>query len=171
MAINSLRRDRYTAGEDYQQIMGRIGRGVLAGLAATLVLSVLELTRGMIPQLETIRFLKNMAEVTANATGLHVLPMAGWLWHFTIGTLWWGALFGIMLPILPGHSPWIKGGAFGIIAGLLIMLMVMPLAGAGYFGMHLHWLDPVITMLYHVIYGVVLGFVYGFLTDRQQLRP
>ena len=51
-----------------------------------------------------------------------------------------------------------------------MLLMVTPLAGAGYFGMHLSWLDPLVSMVYHVIYGVVLGTVYGILAKRRNRR-
>jgi hypothetical protein len=90
----------------------------------------------------------------------------GWLWHLVIGTLLWGTLFGIMLPILPGRSYWVKGAAFGVIAGLLTMLLVMPLAGAGYFGMKLTLLDPIVSLVYHIIYGVTLGGVYSLFVGR-----
>ena len=164
MATDSLRQEMHlAASEDYHRILHRVGFGMIAGLAATLVLTMLELTKGMLPQLETIRFLENVAVIAAHVTGLPVVPMAGWLWHFTIGILWWGGLFGFMLPLLPGRRIWLKGAVFGIIAGLLVLLMVMPLAGAGYFGMQISWLDPLVSMVYHVIYGVVLGAVYGIL--------
>ena len=60
-------------------------------------------------------------------------PLGGWVWHFIIGTFWWGAMFAILEPILPGQRPWRKGMAFGFGASLLIFLLVMPVAGAGYF--------------------------------------
>jgi uncharacterized membrane protein YagU involved in acid resistance len=170
MATESLSQESDVVSEDYHTIMQRVWRGMLAGLAATLVLSLLELTKGMLPQLETIRFLENVAVATAKVTPLPMLPMAGWLWHFIIGILWWGGLFGFMLPLLPGRGIWRKGAVFGVIAGLLVLLMVMPLAGAGYFGMQLSWLDPLVSMVYHVIYGVVLGVVYGLLAKRWPRR-
>jgi hypothetical protein len=76
-----------------------------------------------------------------------------------------------MIPILPGRKYWIKGCAFGVIAGLLTMLMVMPLAGAGYFGMDLTLLDPVVSVIYHIIYGVTLGGVYALLVGRPTMQP
>jgi hypothetical protein len=157
-----------TVEEDYPNLLQRVIWGLQAGFVATLVLSLLELTRGMIPQLETIHFLDNVADATAKVMGLPVLPLAGWYWHFVIGTLWWGSWFAIMLPLLPGRGLWRKGAVFGLIAGLLVLLMVMPLAGAGYFGMQLSWLDPLITLFYHAIYGAVLGLMYGYLAQHQR---
>jgi hypothetical protein len=51
------------------------------------------------------------------------------------------------------------------------MLMVMPLAGAGYFGMDLTLLDPVVSVIYHIIYGVTLGGVYALLVGRPTMQP
>jgi len=47
------------------------------------------------------------------------------------------------------------------------MLLVMPLAAAGYFGMDLTLLDPVVSLIYHIIYGATLGVVYSLLAGRQ----
>ena len=38
--------------------------------------------------------------------------------------------------------------------------MIVPLAGAGYFGMDLSPLQPLITLLLHLAYGAVLGAVF-----------
>jgi hypothetical protein len=153
--------------ESYHTIFQRIARSLAAGLVATLVLWVLKLSRDSVPQLDTTRFLDRVAAATAKATGLPDPLMSGWIWHWVAGTLLWGMLFGIMLPILPGNRYWLRGCAFGVIAGLLTMLMVMPLAGAGYFGMDLTYLDPVVSLVYHMIYGATLGGVYGYLAGRR----
>jgi hypothetical protein len=156
-----------TPAESYQGIFDRIGRSLVAGVVATGVLWVLKLTRGSIPQLDTIRFLDRVAEATSKATGLPDPLTSGWIWHWVIGTLIWATLFGIMQPILPGRTFWLKGVAFGVITGLLTMLLVMPLAGAGYFGMDLTLMDPVVSLVYHIIYGVTLAGVYALIQGRR----
>ncbi len=50
---------------------------------------------------------------------------------------------------------------FGVGAWIATMILVMPLAGAGLFGMNLGVAAPVMTLVLHVIYGAVLGGVYG----------
>jgi uncharacterized membrane protein YagU involved in acid resistance len=155
------------AVEESRNLIGlRVGRGILAGLAATLVLWILKLSKEWVPQLETIRFLDHVAEASSKATGLPDPLTSGWLWHLVIGTLIWGTMFGVMVPVLPGRQYWVKGMAFGVIAGILTMLMVMPLAGAGYFGMELTFADPLISLFYHIIYGLTLGMVYAVLVRR-----
>jgi hypothetical protein len=139
--------------------------GMIAGLVATLVLSALMLTKGIVPQLDIVTLLDGVARSLMVGTNFPV-SLAGWLWHFIIGTLWWGALFGVIEPILPGQRYWTKGASFGLVSGLLVWLMVLPAAGSGHFGMRLSPIQPVVTLLQHLIYGVTLGYVYGRLIDR-----
>ena len=142
--------------------------GIVAGLIATLALSVLMLTKEYLPQLDTITMLDGvlgafLAELRRWAPPA---PIGGWLWFFAIGTVWWGALYAVMEPILPGRWPWARGLSFGAIATLLVWLMVLPLAGAGYFGMRLSAIQPVVTLFEHLVYGVILGEAYGRLNAR-----
>lgn len=138
-----------------------------AGLVATFVLSMLMLTKAAVPQLDTITMLDGVLRATLAELGQRFppAPLGGWLWHFVIGTIWWGGLYAIMEPVLPGSQVWIKGLAFGVIATLLVSLMVMPLAGAGYFGMRLSIVQPLVSLLQHLVYGVVLAKVYARLSD------
>jgi len=46
-------------------------------------------------------------------------------------------------------------------AWVLMMLIVMPLAGAGLFGIRLGLMAAVMTLVLHVIFGAVLGLGYG----------
>jgi len=45
-----------------------------------------------------------------------------------------------------------------------MMIMVMPIAGAGLFGIHLGMGAPIATLVLHWVFGAVLGAVYGKLT-------
>lgn len=46
-------------------------------------------------------------------------------------------------------------------AWFVMMVLLMPLAGAGAFGLKLGVTAPVATLILHWIYGAVLGAVYG----------
>lgn len=130
-------------------------KGMLAGLVATIVLSglmVMKESMGLMPQLDVIAMLSKMMGSS---------PAMGWAVHFVIGTIVWGALFAWSAPLLPGASYWFKGVVFGIGAWLLMMIGVMPMAGAGLFGMSLGTMAPVMTFVLHVIFGLVLGSAYG----------
>jgi hypothetical protein len=88
-------------------------------------------------------------------------PAVGWAMHFMLGTVLWGLLFAWLEPKLRGESHWVKGMAFGIGTWLLMMIIVMPMAGAGLFGMQLGMMAPIMTLVLHLVFGAVLGGVYG----------
>ncbi len=144
-----------------------IARGILAGLLATCILSLLMLSSDRIPHVEpvTVTLLIGIARAVLAGSGLPA-PFAGWLWFFAIGSLWWGTWFAVMAPILPGRAFWIKGAVFGLGAGLLVVWTIMPLAAGGALGMKLTLWQPVVTVSEHVIYGVALGVIYRWLNIR-----
>ncbi len=142
--------------------MNNIGKGVISGFVATAILSMLMLMKsamGLMPELDVIAMLSGMM-----GSG----PAMGWIAHFMIGSVVWGGLFAILEPNLPGGSFWLKGVIFGIGAWLLMMVAVTPMAGAGFFGIDLGMVAPVMTLMLHVIFGVVLGGVYAALQSRAQ---
>lgn len=145
--------------------MSNIGKGVIAGFVATTVLSMLMLMKsamGLMPELDIIAMLGSMMGTGA---------VMSWIAHFMIGSVIWGGLFAVLSPSLPGGSLWLKGIVFGVGAWLMMMVAVMPMAGAGFFGMSLGMAAPVMTLMLHVIFGAVLGGVYSALhgsTHRHQ---
>ncbi len=133
-----------------------IWKGMVAGFVATAVLSglmVMKSMMGLMPELDVIAMLTKMMGASS--------PVTGWVAHFVIGTLVWGSLFAWVDPNLPGGSHWLKGILFGVGVWLLMMIAVMPMAGAGFFGMSLGMMAPVMTLVLHIIFGAVLGGVYG----------
>ncbi len=135
--------------------MSNVSKGIVAGLVATVVLSMIMVAKGMMglmPELNVIAMLSSM---------LGASPAVGWVMHFAIGVLVWGLAFEIVLKILPGTSVVAKGISFGIAAWILMMLMVMPMTGAGLFGLNMGMMAPLMTLMLHAIYGAVLGFTFG----------
>jgi len=51
-----------------------------------------------------------------------------------------------------------------------MMVAMMPMAGAGFFGMQLGIMAPVLTLVMHIVFGAVLGGVYGMLLQRGPLH-
>ena len=128
--------------------MTKITNGMKAGFLATGVLSLLMLVKsamGIMPALDVVNMLSAMM-------GMPDAPIVGWMAHFAIGTIMWGTLFAVLAPHLPGTNYTLKGMFFGIMVWLLMMIMVMPAAGLGLFGM---------TLLLHLMFGMVLGAAYG----------
>ena len=135
--------------------MNRLAIGMIAGLVATAVLSVLMVAKGMLglmPEFNVIAMLGAMLNTT--------LTM-GWIIHFSIGMLAWGAGFAFFFNVLPGGSILGKGISFGILAWILMMVVVMPLADVGLFGIDIGMMVPAITLMLHAIYGAVFGLVFG----------
>ncbi|MDE2133848.1 MAG: hypothetical protein KGJ49_04550 [Alphaproteobacteria bacterium] len=136
--------------------MARFGNGIFAGLVATIVLSafmVMKQMMGMMPELDVINMLTTMSGASS--------PVVGWLMHFMIGSIVWGGLFALTQGHIPDGNIILRDAIFGAGAWLLMMVMVMPLAGAGLFGLHFGMAAPVMTFLLHEVFGCTLGAVYG----------
>jgi hypothetical protein len=48
------------------------------------------------------------------------------------------------------------------------MVAIMPMVGAGLFGLALGVMAPVMTLVLHLIFGAVLGWVYGRTVERSE---
>ncbi len=134
-----------------------LARGLLAGLVATCALaSVLIAARvsGVMSHLDLVAIL-------AHALGSRSLAV-GWIAHFFVGVLLWGPLF-VWADRRTSFAPWVNGLAFGSLVWLGVMLIIMPLAGEGAFGLALGVATPTLTLFLHWVYGAVLGNVYAAL--------
>ena len=130
-------------------------KGMIAGFVGTAVMSVMMLMKsmlGFVPDLDPIGMLAGMFGDTR---------ALGWILHFVIGTVAWGGGYALIYKFLPTSSPVIKGIIFGLLAWMAMMLVVMPMAGNGFFGLEIGIIAPIMTMMLHVIFGVVMGVVYG----------
>lgn len=135
--------------------MSNTAKGIFAGFIATLVISVFMLMKQimvLMPELDPIRMLADMA----GASSLR----AGWIMHFMIGSVAWGLLYSFVQAWLPGGMT-VRGILFGMGAWLLIMVVVMPMAGAGLFALGISMAAPIVTLVLHIMFGAVLGAVYG----------
>jgi hypothetical protein len=140
--------------------MSKIVKGMIAGFVATVVISLLIMMKsamGLMPELDVIAMLGGMM-----GSG----RVMGWTAYFMIGTVIFGGLFVLLAPNLPGGSLRLKGVFFGVGAWVLMMVVVMPMAGAGVFGMEYGMDAPIMTLVLLVIYGAVLGGVYAEMRRR-----
>ncbi len=139
--------------------MNKITAGLGAGFIATVVLSAMMIAKGMMgvmPQLDVIAMLSAMMGTSA---------VMGWLVHFMIGTLAWGGGFAVLYGLISVGTALIKGIVFGVAAWLGMMVMVMPMVGAGLFGMNFGIMAPIMTLVLHIIFGAVLGTVFQMLVE------
>ncbi|SMF83996.1 hypothetical protein SAMN06265365_1526 [Tistlia consotensis] len=143
-------------------------RGMISGFFATVALSLLMMIKskmGMIPEFDIISMLGAMAGHVVGVTDWNV----GWLLHFLIGTLVWGPSFARLHDRLPGTSSIMRGVVFGVLAWLLMMGLLMPMAGAGFFGRSLGVVAPSLALVLHLEFGTVLGLAYGRLGTLRHL--
>ena len=144
--------------------MSNSTKGMVAGFVATLALTallMLKSTMDLAPHLNIIRLHTQLGSIGT---------VAAWMDHFIVGTLVWGLLFGAFDAIYEKGAYWLKGVIFGVFAWLMMMVLFMPMAKAGFFGSKIGIEAPLVTLLYHLVYGVVLGITYGLLTVRAPLK-
>jgi len=138
------------------KIMNTVFKGIVAGLIATVVLSILMVMKkmmGMLPEMDIIKMLAGMMGGTA---------MIGCIMHFMVGA-GYGVALRLFHSSLPGGSAIGKGVTLGVIGWLVMMVMLMPMMGAGFFGLSFGMMAPIATLILHVIFGAVLGGVYKML--------
>ena len=135
--------------------MNKWTAGIVAGLVATIVISVLMVLKGMMG-LGDFNAIETNAELVMKYAGTGG-PVAGWVLHFVIGAVVWGLLYVALKDKLPGDGGLVRGLVFGVIAWLLMMVVWSPLAGEGVFGLPMMALG--MTLMLHLVYGVVLGLV------------
>ena len=134
--------------------MKKLINGAIAGVIATIVLSLMMLIKGkmgVMPELDIISMLAGM---------MGGALLLGWVMHFMIG-VGYGVVFHLTYDKLPTNSLIIKGVILGVVGWLVMMLMLMPMVGAGLFGMKMGVMAPIMTLVLHAIFGAVLGFVYS----------
>lgn len=146
--------------------MTHIAKGLLAGLAATVVLSALMVMKGMMGVMPAL----DIAKMLAGMMGSPDSPLMGWAAHFVIGVVGYGiaiALLGYRF----GGSPTISGIIIGVVGWLMMMVVLMPMAGAGMFAMSMGAMAPVMTLVLHLIFGAVLGWTFGKLVSGAHAAP
>ncbi len=137
-----------------------IKSGLTAGFAASAALGALMVIKtrlGLLPELNPIG---DSVAIADRYTGLQFPPDTGWVVHFLIGTFGWGIIYTWLRRNLPGPAV-VKGLIFGVLAWLAMMIIFMPLAGQGFFGLSLGIAVPVATLVLHLIFGAILGAVYA----------
>ncbi|MGE3280044.1 MAG: DUF6789 family protein [Alphaproteobacteria bacterium] len=137
----------------------RFLRGMAAGFGATVILSIFMLIKAAADIVPEANAIQALVKVSTIWLGTPLLPWIGWLEHFFIGTVLWGIAFAIVEPVLPGPG-WLRGLIFSTGAWIVMMVTLLPAAGAGFFGAYLGWGTPVSALILHWIWGVSIGVIY-----------
>ena len=144
-------------------MMSRVKNGLVAGFAATVVVSVIEAIN-----MYALKLFDPFPAVVAAMAGMRGNMAAGWGLHFFVGIIVLGTAFALLYDKLPTKTPAAKGIAFSVGAWVLMMLyitMIIPsqraLPSGGFEVMA--WM-----LVTHAIFGVVLGTVYHRLMVRDK---
>jgi hypothetical protein len=132
--------------------MDKIGRGIIAGFLATFALSAV---------------LDPMATLARTAGVLS--PVMGWMLHFMVGTLLWGAGFALVHDRMRGPS-WLRGIFFGVGAWLAVVIVAVVMAQFRLFRFDLTVTTPAAMLGIHMVFGALLGFVYDQLGAADDAR-
>jgi len=143
-------------------MMSRVKKGMIAGFAATIAASLLE-----IPNM-FLNWFDPFQGVIAGMIGMPGNLAVGWVIHAISGVFILGPLFGILCPRLPTDTSETKGIVFAVGAWLVMMAAIVMFgnyrtftAGSG-FGT-IAWL-----LVTHAVFGIVLGNVYARLVAREK---
>jgi hypothetical protein len=146
--------------------MTDVFKGVAAGLVATGVLTgflIVQRALGLFPELDLIGLLNAMLGVRSDG-------IVGWIVYIAVAAVAGGALFAWLEPRLGANSTIKRGLLFGVLVWLAKMVILMPAANAGLFGLHLGAAAPIWTLVMNVAYGAVLGCVYGVMMPTPSLE-
>ncbi|WP_309093276.1 DUF6789 family protein, partial [Phenylobacterium sp.] len=110
-------------------MMPRVQKGLLAGLAATVVVSIIEAINVTVGHW-AVAFPQLLSVILQTQD----IPAVGWVAHLIAG-LGLGALFGVLCPRLPTDTAESKGILFAVGAFILMGLVIAPIGGAGLFFM------------------------------------
>lgn len=128
------------------------GKAVLAGVAGTIVMTMLMLAAPMMGMPEM-----PIGEMLGSFLGIGT--GAGWVLHFVIGmtlAVIYAAAFATRLP----GAPVVRGATYGVLVFFVAQLVVTPMMGGGVFS---GGDVPAImgSLLGHLVYGGIVGAVYG----------
>jgi hypothetical protein len=142
--------------------MNRAAGGLIAGFVATAALSILMLMKAMMGLMPGL----DLPKIISSMMGAPGAPIIGWAAHFMIGVLVYGLALAWLDERLPGQSRVGHGLILAVAGWFIMMVMLMPMAGAGVFGLAMGMMAPVMTLVLHLIFGWVLGATYARLVER-----
>ena len=133
----------------------KLGRVVLGGIVGTLAITFLMYVGGPmmgLPRMDVAAMLGGMLGGWGMGMAMHILN----------GTVIFPLIFAYVLYAkLPG-SPHLKGILWGLILWVLAQIVVMPMMGAGLFGLRMGGIMPTVgSLMGHIVYGALLGWIAG----------
>lgn len=149
--------------------MSTVVRGLVSGLIATVVLVAAMLLRRALGLFVDLDIIPLIGAAAGELFGLPRTPLTGWLLLFVIGALW-GGVFGWIYYRIAGPSGLVRGLVFAVAAWAMMMVVFMPIAGAGWFGLAAGVETPLVALIMHLIFGAAMGVCFERLPFRRVAR-
>jgi hypothetical protein len=146
-----------------------VSKSMMAGLVATGVLSVVILLVSLLPGVTPALVVLNVPKLIAAGLGLPEAPLLGWTMHFLTGVVIYGSAMAALSSGLAWNHHVGRGLLLGAMGWTLMMVWLMPVMGAGLFGIEFGFMTPVLTLALHLLFGGILGWVDGRMTRRAEL--
>ena len=143
-------------------MMSRVQKGLIAGVAATIAVSLLE-----IPNM-FLHWFDPFQGVIATMLGMPGNMTVGWAIHLISGVFILGPLFGLLCPRLPTDTPETKGIVFAVGAWVLMMIGVVMFGNYRTFTAESGFGTFAWLLITHAVFGIVLGNVYARLVAREK---
>jgi len=145
--------------------MENIKSGFIGGFVATFVVVSMMLMNNALHSIPEV----HVARTLAGILGFADRPLVGWIVMLVSGIFVVGGLFAAYSRRLPMRSYLAKGLACGMVSWLLMMVVFMPLGGAGLFGLERSAVVPLVTLLLNLAYWVVLSLTYRWVAGSASL--
>jgi len=131
------------------------GRTILGGLAGTVAITLLMYEGAPMMGLPKMDIAAMLGQILGGWT-------PGMMMHFVNGVAIFPLIYAYSLfSKLPG-APTLKGLTFGVVLWAMAQLIVMPMMGAGIFGLKMGGMMAAIASLAgHIVYGALLGWIAG----------
>lgn len=137
--------------------------GLMSGLIASVVSSIVLMIMTSIVLVPEFNFVL----IEGSIFGLAETALSAWIVYFLFG-LFWGYLYALIEPALPGNSPVTKGIIAGFLMWIIYMLVLMPLAGTGVFLKQYGFNAVLIILVVDLVFGIVLGYFYDRLRKGRE---
>lgn len=134
-----------------------------AGVAATIVMTAMMM---LVAPLMGVHM-----DIAASLAGMmHMRWAVGLTAHMMLGVIVFPLMYAVVfVSRIPG-SPAVRGVIFAVVLWLMMEALVMPMLGAGFFGMNgPGMLGAVAALMAHLAYGAILGFVAAGRTSAAEL--
>jgi len=133
-----------------------VGRTIIGGFAGTLAMTLLMYEGAPMMGLPKMDIAALLGHVLGGWT-------PGMIMHFANGAVIFPLIYAYFLFSKLRGAPTLKGLTWGVVLWAMAQLIVMPMMGAGVFGLKMGgMMSAVASLAGHVVYGAFLGWIGGY---------